>query len=79
MEQPIVNNFKIINTTPKKPPYLEKFGVILEYQVYSSSFNINFYVVFDHENNLYYIFENQGSDNIEKDLGWCIKTYIIKS
>ncbi|HUM52137.1 MAG TPA: hypothetical protein PK431_09990 [Chitinophagales bacterium] len=74
-----INNFKLVkNATNEKPPYLEDFGEILGYKVYSSSFNSNLYVVYDNDE-LYYCFENIGNSiDIQTDLGWCIRTYIIR-
>ena len=79
MKQPLVNNFRYVKKYEIFPPYLIDYKVILGYQAFHSSFNQQIYVVFDQSNNLYYAFEDEGSDDIDNSLGWCIKTYIINS
>ncbi len=76
---PPVNKLRLTKTIETCPPHLVEYQNILGYQTYYSTFNQLLYIVFDHNENLYYIFENEGSDDIENSLGWCIRTFIIKS
>lgn len=74
---PLVNNFRLYQIYDKKPDYLVEFKKILDYQVYHSTFNDVMYIVYDHINNKYYAFRNEGSTDIDNDLPWVIRAAII--
>lgn len=77
-----VNNFRLINNkcTVEKPPHLIKYKEILGYQVYYSTFNNKLFVVFDHVNNQYCSFENNGkSIDLDFDLEETVKHMIPKT
>lgn len=76
---PSVNNLIFSQKVKEMPPYLIEFQNVLGYQTYTSTYNNLLYVVFNNNDNLYYIFQDEGSVNIVKSLKWCIKTFIIQS
>lgn len=75
---PTVNNYKLVGKYDKEPPFLSKLKEIQGFQVYSSSYATDLYVVFDHKENFYYAFQGTGeSTNLDLDLGWNIRIYLI--
>jgi len=75
----IVNNFRRIHLSDdKKPEHLVEFFTYEEFIVYSSNFNQLLYTVYNPNDEIYYFFENQESDDIENDLIQNIKTYFKK-
>lgn len=78
MKKLSVNNFRFVKAYETSPPELADYKEILGYKTYHSNFNKLIYVVNDHVNNLFYAFEDEGSNDIENSLGFCIRTFIVK-
>lgn len=75
-----VNGFRYVNQYSKKPQYLEKYKVILDYQVYYSVRMKAIFVVYDHNNKIYYSFEHNGIyKDIDSGLRAVIKIWIVKA
>ena len=78
----VLNNMRLIHGEPKKKPApnLLFYKTVLGYSVYKVKMNSYAYIVFDHNNELYYNFERVIEDegDIVNDLTYNIHTYLIK-
>ena len=77
--QPLINGLRLFETYDNPPPGLVEYKKILEYQVYTTPMDALVYVILDHNQNKYYAFRNEESKNLDADLEWCIRVYIIKA
>lgn len=79
MPIPIVNNFRRLNLSyDRKPQHLVQFDKYEEFIIYRSNFDSKEYIIFNPNDETYYPFEDQGSENVKNALKVNIQTYFLK-
>ena len=74
----VINNFRRMNLSYKKrPPHLVELETYEGFIIYSSNFDVKIFVIYNPDDETYYPFEDQGSDDIINDLIVNIKFYFI--
>jgi hypothetical protein len=75
-----INNFRLLSIRAEEPPQLEELDIIENYQIYQSQFNLDLYVIFDHDFNMYRCLEYMGINKFEldKNLSLYITKYYIE-
>lgn len=74
-----VNNFIDVYVEPSKvkPPHLEEYEIISDYQIYRSTFDTSLYIIYDDEKEEYHVLRDEGSEDVEDDLEKNIAVRII--
>lgn len=72
-----VNNFRLVSVLDEAPPHLEEYDTIDDYQIYHSQHNLDIYVIYDHDYEVYRSIEFMGQNQLElkKNLNFYLNYY----
>jgi hypothetical protein len=70
-------NLRPSGTSAQKPANIFKFKVVSGMQVYKAPQNDNVFVIHDHGNKIFHLFEGNGKTvNIHRELTQCIRIFL---